>query len=138
MPAHDSYDYVLVRVVPSIERGECINCGVILFCKTRKFLGALISLDAARLQGLDPRADVDEISRHLEVIPRICAGDPAAGPIACLTQSQRFHWLIAPRSAIIQTSPAHSGMCTDPQQTLHRLLKTLVARPEVDDTLRGT
>lgn len=123
----DSYDYAVVRIIPSVERGECINSGVILFCRSRRFLGSLTKLDIARLCALDPRADAEEIGKHLDLIPRICAGEEAAGPIAALTPAERFHWLVAPRSAVIQTSPVHSGTCTDPNAVLERLFKKLVA-----------
>src|SRR5580693_4348023 len=130
MPELDSYDYALLRVVPNVDRGECINCGIVLFCKTKKYLGAVTQLDVDLLRILDPNLDVDEIKRHLDLIPRISAGDPSAGPIAQLPQSERFHWLVAPRSTVIQTSPVHSGLCSDPEETLNRLLRSMVSRSQ--------
>jgi Protein of unknown function (DUF3037) len=129
MPALNSYDYAIVRVVPCVERGEYINAGVILFCRTRRFLDALIYLDIQRLTVLYPAIDLDMVQRHLDIIPLVCAGSAEAGTIGQLSQSERFHWLVSPRSTIIQTSPAHSGLCIDPAATLEHLLKTMVLLP---------
>ena len=129
MPALNSFDYAIVRVVPRVERGECLNVGVILICRTRRFLGALIELDPARLLALFPDSDMALIEEHLATIPRICEGGTEAGSIGRLSQSERFHWLVAPRSTIIQTSPAHSGLCEDPVAALEHLMKTLVRIP---------
>ena len=129
MPALNSYDYAIVRVVPCVERGEYINAGVILFCRTRRFLDALIYLDIQRLTTLYPAVDLDMVQRHLDIIPLVCAGSADAGAIGQLSQSERFHWLVSPRSTIIQTSPAHSGLSTDPAATLEHLLKTMVLLP---------
>ena len=126
MPALNSYDYAIVRVVPCVERGEYINAGVILFCRTRRFLDALIYLDIPRLTALYPAVDLDMVQRHLDIIPLVCAGSAEAGTIGQLSQSERFHWLVSPRSTIIQTSPAHSGLSIDPAATLEHLLKTMV------------
>jgi hypothetical protein len=129
MPALSSYDYAIIRIVPCVERGEYINSGVILFCRTRRFLAALIALDPWRLQALDPHVDLDTIKSHLNSIERICAGDKDAGNIAQLSQSERFHWLVSPRSTMIQTSPVHTGLCTNPEATLRHLLATMVLPP---------
>jgi len=129
MPALNSYDYAIVRVVPCVERGEYINAGVILFCRTRRFLDALVYLDIPRLTTLYPAVDLDMVQRHLDIIPLVCAGSAEAGAIGQLSQSERFHWLVSPRSTIIQTSPAHSGLSTDPAATLEHLLKTMVLAP---------
>ena len=129
MPALSSYDYAIVRVVPCVERGECINVGVILFCRTRRFLGALISLDAQRLLALFPTIDIDAVRSHLDAIPLVCAGSAEAGPISQLSQSERFHWLVSPRSTIVQTSPVHSGLCSDPAAALEHLMQTMVLLP---------
>ena len=126
MPARNSYDYALVRLVPHVERGECINAGVILFCRTQRFLGALIHLDSARALALAPRLDLDFVRQHLDRIPLVCAGGEQAGSIGLLSQPERFHWLVSPRSTIIQTSPVHSGLCDDPQRTLEELFKEMV------------
>jgi Protein of unknown function (DUF3037) len=129
MPALNSYDYAIVRVVPCVERGECINVGVILFCRTRRFLGSLISLDIQRLLALFPAIDSDAVRSHLDSIPLVCAGSAEAGPISQLSQSERFHWLVSPRSTIVQISPVHSGLCSDPAPALEHLLKTMVLLP---------
>ena len=118
MRAQSSYDYAIVRVVPRVERGEFVNAGVILFCRTRRFLGARIALDAGRLAALAPQLDITELTQHLAVIPLVCAGGVGAGPIGLLPLADRFHWLVAPRSAMIQTSPVHSGLCDAPEAAL--------------------
>lgn len=123
---HSTYDYAIVRVVPRVERGEQINAGVIVSCPTANFLGARVALNAARLRAIAPDIDVAEVEHALEVIPWIAAGDPRGGPIAALPRGERFHWLVAPRSTIIQTSPVHTGLCDDPDAVLARLLDRLV------------
>jgi hypothetical protein len=125
------YDYAIVRVVPKVERGEFVNAGVILSCPARDFLEARIELDEQRLIAVDPTIDLELVRVHLASIPAICAGGEAAGPIGLLTPRQRFDWLIAPRSTIIQTSAAHSGTCQDPAATLEHLLNTMVRATEV-------
>ncbi len=130
MRALSSYDYAIVRVVPRVERGEFINAGVILFCRTRRFLGARIALDAGRIAALAPKLDIIELTQHLAVIPLVCVGGARAGPIGALPLADRFHWLVAPRSAMIQTSPVHSGLCDAPEEALDALLESLV-RPVV-------
>jgi hypothetical protein len=123
------YSYAIVRVVPRVERGECINVGVILFARTRRFLEARIELDPARLRALAPEVDSALIARHLETFASIGAGSPEGGPLAALPQSERFHWLTAPRSTMIQTSPVHAGRCTDAHAALEHLLRTMVRPP---------
>lgn len=130
MPDTTTYDYAIVRVVPDVARGEFINCGVIVFCRTKKYLAAEVALDETRLLALAPDVDVGEVRRHLGVIPRICSGDLTAGPIASLSQSERFNWLVAPRSAMIQMSSVHSGIADDPTQVLVKLMETMVTRPD--------
>lgn len=129
MPALSSFDYAILRVVPRVERGELINAGVILFCLERDFLQARVELDDARLRALWPAADVELIRQHLEAIPRICAGNADAGPIARLSQRERFHWLVAPRSTMIQVSPVHSGLCEQPERALDDLFQQMVLVP---------
>lgn len=123
MPKPSSFDYAIVRVVPYVEREEFINAGVILFCRTLRFLAAKIALDQTRLLALTPTAAVAQIQAHLDLIPRICEGVSSIGQ---LSQAERFHWLVAPRSTIIQVSPVHSGLCTDPAAVLEHLLETMV------------
>jgi hypothetical protein len=120
------YQYAIVRVVPRVERGECLNVGVILLCRPKRFIGARIALDAARLAAFAPALDPDTIRPHLAAIEAIAAGDPGAGPIAALGQAERFHWLVAPASTIIQPSPVHTGLTDDPAAELDRLVESLV------------
>lgn len=129
MPALSSFDYAILRVVPRVEREEHINAGVILFCLERDFLKARVELDEARLRVLWPGTDVELVRQHLEAIPRICAGSPDAGPVARLSQRERFHWLVSPRSTVIQVSPVHSGLCEQPQRTLDELFRRMVQVP---------
>ena len=123
-----SYDYAVVRVVPLVEREEFVNAGVILFCRERRFLAAQIALDRERLLALAPDLSPDDVYRHLALIPVICRGELAGGEIAALPQAERFHWLVAPRSTVIQVSPVHSGMCDDPEQALVRVTKAMLHR----------
>lgn len=129
MPAPTSFDYAVVRVVPFVEREEFINAGVILFCRTCSFLGARMALDRARLAALAPWLDLADVERQLALIPLICAGDPAGGPVAALPPWERFHWLVAPRSTVIQTSPVHTGLCENPEAALDHLVDTVVRTP---------
>ena len=124
-PAH-TYDYAVVRVVPRVERGEMINVGVILSCPDVSFLEARIELDEARLLAFDPAMDLDDVRTHLDTIPITCRGGVEAGPIGALPQRARFHWLVAPRSTIIQISPVHTGRTDDPAAALERLLDRMV------------
>ena len=126
MSVLSSYDYAMVRLVPSNERGECINVGVLLFCRTRRFLGMHTHLDVPRLALFAPLLDLDEVTQQLEHFKRVCAGGKDAGPIGEMSQSERFHWLVSPRSTVIQTSVVHSGLCNNPAATLQHLLETLV------------
>lgn len=127
MPA-SNFDYAIIRVVPRVERDEFINAGVIVHSPTLGFLEARVELDDARLKALWPEADVDELRAHLEVFPRIARGDSAGGPIAQLPRSQRFHWLVAPRSTVLQVSPVHAGQCESAEGMLERLLQRFVRR----------
>ncbi len=129
MPALSSFDYAILRVVPRVEREELVNAGVILFCLERDFLQARVELDESRLRALWPGADVELIRQHLEAIPRICAGSPDAGPIARLSIRERFHWLVSPRSTVIQVSPVHSGRCDSPERALDELFRRMVLIP---------
>ena len=129
MRGHYNYDYAIVRVVPKVDREEFVNVGVIVSCPERDFLEARIELDERRLAALDPTLDLESTRAHLASIPAICAGGAPAGPIGDLTPRQRFDWLIAPRSTIIQTSAAHTGTCKDPSAALKHLLETMVRSP---------
>lgn len=121
-----AYDYALVRVVPRVERGEFVNAGVVLSCRTGDFIEARIELDEARLRALDPGVDLDAVRAHLAAFAAICAGGGDAGPIGRLPARERFHWLTAPRSTMIQTSPVHTGRCADPAGAIERLVDTMV------------
>jgi hypothetical protein len=132
MPARNAFEYAIIRIVPCVERGEFINAGVVLFCRARRFLGARIELDATRLAALAPGVNVVDIQEQLDHIPLICKGGAAAGPIGLLPQPERFRWLVAPRSTIVQPSPVHCGLCDDPQLILDRLLETMVRPVTVD------
>lgn len=125
------YDYAIIRVLPRVERDEFVNAGVIVSCPDRKVLEARVDLDESRLLALHPEADVPMIRKHLEAIPRICAGGDGAGPIGRLSQRERFHWLVAPRSTVIQTSPVHTGTCSDTSALIERLLDSMVRPPRV-------
>ena len=127
MPVQHAFDYGIVRLVPRVERGEFINVGVIVLCRARRFLAARIEFDPARSLALWPTLDLSEVQSHLDLIPRICRGGPEAGAIGELSQTERFHWLVAPRSTIIQVSPPHSGLCDDPATTLADLLQKMVS-----------
>ena len=126
MSATNSYDYAIIRIVPYVERGECINVGIILFCRTRRFLGALIHVDQQRISALAPQLDLSMVAVQLEHLLQVCYGKSESCPIGQLPQSERFHWLVSPRSTIIQPSPVHSGICSDPEVTLQKLLQKLV------------
>jgi len=129
MPERSSFDYAVVRVVPRVERGERINAGVILYCRARDFLGARIALDRARLLALDAGADVEEVERALALIPLVCDGDARAGAIGRLPLADRFHWLTAPRSTVVQAGAVHSGLCDDPAAALEHLVGKMVLPP---------
>ena len=120
------FQYAMLRVVPRIERGECVNAGVVLFARTLDYLGVAIALDEERLRALHPDVDPAAVAAQLRGLERIGAGDPAAGPIARLTPSQRFHWLVAPSSTSVQPSEVHTGLCDDPEATLRHLVARLV------------
>ncbi len=126
MPVPNSYDYAIVRVVPRVERGEFVNIGALVSCPALDFLEARIELDESRLLALDPHIDLETVRAHSASIPLICRGGPAAGPIGQLSPRERFHWLVAPRSTIIQTSPVHTGRCQNPAAVLEHLLATVV------------
>jgi hypothetical protein len=126
VPAPCPFSYSVLRVVPRVEREEFLNVGVVLFCHAVDFLGARVTLDEQRLLALAPDADVPLIRRHIEAVPRICAGGAMAGPIGALSTRERWQWLIASRSTVLQTSPAHSGLCARPEAELDRLLALLV------------
>ena len=126
MPGQSSFDYAVVRVVPRVDREEFVNAGVILFCRARDFLGARVELDRIRVRALFPGADLATIDEHLLAIPRICEGGDGSGPIGALSLRERFHWLVAPRSTVLQISPVHAGVCDDPARALEHLFERMV------------
>lgn len=128
MPAEYTYDYAIVRVVPRVDRGEQINVGVILSCADTDFLDARVEIDEAVLRALDPQIDLAAVRTNLEIIPAICKGGAAAGPIGLLPARGRFRWLVSPRSTIIQPSAVHTGRTSDPVACLDHLMERLVRR----------
>lgn len=126
MPADYAYDYAIVRLTPRVDRGETINVGVILSCPERDYLEARIELDVARIRVFDAGFDIETARAHLDAIPRICRGGAEAGALGEMPARARFHWLVAPRSTVIQMSPVHTGRTDDPAAALERLLATLV------------
>ena len=129
MPDHATYDYAVIRVVPRVDRAEFVNVGVIVSCQRSDLLEARIEVNEQRLLALDPGLDLRAVRKHLAAIPAICAGGETAGPIGRLSRRERFDWLTAPRSTMIQTSPVHSGRCRDPGEVIEHLLATMVRLP---------
>ena len=128
MPGREDFQYAIVRVVPHVERGESLNAGVILYSRRHGFLGAKTELDEAALAALAPDCVADEVRAHLETLERVAAGAEDAGPIAALPASERFHWLTAPSSTIVQSSAVHTGLTSDPAGELEHLFERLVSR----------
>jgi DUF3037 family protein len=128
VPAREDFQYAILRVIPRVERGEALNAGVVLFSRRHGFLAARTELDVAALAALSPGCDPAEVRAHLETLARVAAGDPAGGPIAALEPSERFHWLTAPSSTIVQPSAVHTGLTDDPAAELDHLFAQLVAR----------
>lgn len=122
----DPFEYAVIRVLPRVERGEQINVGVVLYCQNRDYLAARSHLDGERLRALDPGADADTVAATLRLWEAICAGGPDAGPAAAMRPGERFGWLTAPRSTVVQAGPVHTGLTDDPAAELDRLLDVLV------------
>jgi hypothetical protein len=127
--ARSPFSYAILRIVPRVERGERFNAGVVLYCRQRGFLGARVALDETRLAALAPGASATELRSHLEALVRVAVGDPEAGPIAAMPESERFGWLVAPSSTMIEPSEVHTGLCEDPATTLDELFAELVESP---------
>ncbi len=130
MPERLAFEYAVIRIVPRVERAEFLNAGVVLICRAQRFLGARVEFDRARLACFAPYLDepfVSAVETQLLLIPRIAAADPEAGPIAQLDFRERFHWLAAPASTVVQASPAHTGLCADPAAQLNDLFDALVS-----------
>lgn len=124
--SYRGYSYAIVRIVPRVERGECVNSGVIIYSREAAFLDARVEPNPARIFALDPEANIGLIERHLDAFQAICSGKPEGGPMAELPPHERFHWLVAPRSTIVQTSPVHVGLTADPDATLQELMDAFV------------
>lgn len=124
MPA-SAYEYALIRVVPRVERGQFANVGAVLLCRQRRFLEAQLAPNRALLLALDPQLDLEAVEAQLALIPVVCAGGRAAGPIGALPLYERFRWLTAPRSTVIQTSPVHIGLADDPRAALERICQAI-------------
>lgn len=129
MPAPSSFDYAVLRVVPRVDREEFVNAGVVLFCLEHDYLGARVELDRDRVRALFPDVELATVEEHLLAVPRICAGGEGSGPIGRLSKRERFHWLVAPRSTVIQVSPVHVGLCEDPERALEHLMDRMVRPP---------
>jgi Protein of unknown function (DUF3037) len=121
MPEKHVFEYAVIRIVPKVERGEFLNTGVIVFCKRMKFLAMHYKIDAPRLQAFSPDIDVAEIAQYLGAWNVICQGGPAAGEFAQRDTAERFRWLTAAKSTILQCSKVHPGLCADPEFVLEDL-----------------
>lgn len=125
-PERAPFAYAPIRVVPRVDRGECLNAGVVLYSRPRRYLGVRTVLDAVRLRALWPQLDLDAVQRHLDILGLVAEGDSAGGPIAALPPAERFGWLTAPASTIVQPGPVHAGLSQDPAATLDALFRKLV------------
>ena len=128
MPDRVQFQYAILRVVPDVERGERLNAGIVLLCRPQRFLAARIRLDERLLLDMAPAADLGRIRSHLDLLPRLCAVDTDAGPLALLDLAERFHWIVSPSSTMVQASAVHTGLTDDAEATLHGLMTRLVER----------
>ncbi len=126
----EPFEYALLRVVPRPERGEFVNAGVVLYCPALRFLGARVHLDPERLRALDSKLDPKAVLAHLEAVRTVCAGGQGAGPIGLLPPGERFGWLVAPRSTVVQPSPVHAGLADDPERALEHFVRVMVFPPD--------
>ena len=126
MNGRDAFQYTILRVVPRIDRGESMNVGVVLFCPERRYIGSRIELDAARLRALAPDLEASAVRPHLDAIAAVLSGDPSGGALAGLSPSERFGWVAASSSTMIQPSEVHTGLTDDPSATLAHLFESLV------------
>jgi hypothetical protein len=125
----EPFEYAVLRVVPRVERGEGVNVGVVLFCRTRSYIAARIELGArqvAALEALAPDLDLDAVRSHLDELARIVAGDPDGGPMARLDAPERFRWVTSPSSTMLQPSEVHGGVTESPGRSLQDLFDRLV------------
>jgi len=132
-----AYNFAVIRIVPHTWLGTFVNVGVVMHARTAGYLRARVLVDARTLHALAPGVDADLLARYLGAVRAICDGDPAAGPLALIPTSERFHWLTSPRSDVIQSSPVHEGLCGDPEHTLDELFAAFVRLPESCDASRG-
>lgn len=126
MPDKELFEYAVIRVMPRVEREEFLNVGVILYCPSQDFLQTAFEINEGRLRAFAPDLKIPEIEEHLRAFEQICAGGEKAGPIGKLPLGERFRWLTAPRSTVVQTSPVHTGLCSDARETLANLLRKLI------------
>ncbi|QNP62195.1 DUF3037 domain-containing protein [Streptomyces genisteinicus] len=126
MSDRDVFEYALLRVVPRVERGECFNAGVVVYCRAKSFVAARTHLDTAKLRALDPDADIAGVRAALGAVEGVCRGGEDAGQAGGDDAGRRFRWLIAPRSTVVQPGPVHTGLTGDPAAEVERLLGLLV------------
>ena len=126
MQENQLFEYAVIRIVPKVEREEFLNVGVILYCGKQKFLQVKFHWDSKRISLLCPDLDMDELAGHLKAIERICQGTPEAGPIGTLPIAERFRWLTATRSTILQPSKVHPGFCRNAGEELQKLFEQMV------------
>jgi hypothetical protein len=119
------FDYAVIRIVPRVEREEFINAGVVVFCPEQNYLGLKLHLEEHKLRALSPHIDIEPIRYRLNGLKAICEANSSAGPIARLSLRERFHWLVSPKSTVLQLSPVHSGLCEHPEQTLNHLFNAI-------------
>ena len=127
-----TYEWALLRVVPRVDRGECVNVGVVVYCRELDYLCAAVTDDLSRALALDPDLDVEAVRAHLASVAAVCAGDPAAGDSGRRSPGDRFRWLVAPRSTVVQPSPVHTGITDDPGAELADLMARMVSPPQQD------
>ncbi len=126
MQENHLFEYAVIRIVPQVEREEFMNAGVVLYCPDHKFLKAVIKLDEQRIQAFSPKLDLAELRKYTEAFIQICQGSANGGPIGKLSVPERFRWLTARRSTILQTSVVHPGLCREASEMLSRLFSQLV------------
>jgi len=124
-----TYEWAVLRVVPRVERGEFVNVGVVVYCRALDYLGLWVTDDLSRATALAPDLDVDAVRHHLAVVGAMCSGAPQAGGSGRRSPGDRFRWLVAPRSTVVQTSPVHTGITHDPERELGDLAAQMVAWP---------
>jgi len=126
MPGKDLFEYAVIRVVPQVEREEFINVGIVLYCPKQKYLKAICEVDKERLRAFAPNLDISEVCEYLRAFGNISQAGPNSGPIGKLPLAERFRWLTATRSTVVQTSKVHPGLCDDAEEMLNKLFSQLV------------